>query len=91
LIASSQISYFFAAKINIIKFWKKTFSVALHVANIPSLTSDNQTFVFSKIIIFHAAELVQGDDIAAKFIPANPFSYRLSFPSCSSVEKTNCF
>jgi hypothetical protein len=90
LVASSQISYFFAAKINIIKFEKKTFSVALHFADIPSGTSDNQTFVFSKIIIFNAADLVQGDDIAAKFIP-NLFSYRLSFPSCSSVEKTNCF
>jgi hypothetical protein len=90
LVASSQISYFFAAKINIIKFGKKTFSVALQFADIPSRTSDNQTLVFGKIIIFNAAELVQGEDIAAKFIP-NHFSYRLSFPSCSSVEKTNCF
>jgi hypothetical protein len=90
LVACSQISYFFAAKINIIKFWKKTFSVALQFAEIPSRTSDNQTFVFGKIIIFNAAELVQGDDIAAKVIP-NYFSYRLSFPSCSSVEKINCF
>jgi hypothetical protein len=64
LVASSHISYFFAAKINIIKFGKKTFSVAFQFGDIPSRTSDNQTFVFGQIIIFNAAYLVQGDDIA---------------------------